>query len=133
MVRTTGVSNSSQYIRFGGYTRIDTYFDRPVYVHEAREEFLFYMAGRSRGLWMIGPEVGQFSGGLANRADDQCPQTIGKSWKYADGTGWSVDPDIQIQCLNNKPGRKTTSTTYAICNHFIQRFFSLDGTYFISD
>ena len=71
VVRTSGSSNSSQYIRFGGYTRIDTYFDRPVYVHEARDEFLFYMAGRSRGLWMIGPEVGQFSGGLANRADNQ--------------------------------------------------------------
>ena len=106
MVATTGVSNSSQYIRFGGYTRVDTYFDRPVYVHEAREEFLFYMAGRSRGLWMIGPEVGQFSGGLANRADDTCPNTIASSnWKYADGTGWSVDPDIRVDCVRDHTGR----------------------------
>ena len=45
------------------------YSDRPVYKHEEREEFLFYLTSRRRGLWMIGPAVGQFNGGLANRGD----------------------------------------------------------------
>ena len=45
------------------------YSDRPVYKHEEREEFMFYLTSRRRGLWMIGPAVGQFNGGLANRGD----------------------------------------------------------------
>ena len=53
----------------GLYERVDTFFERPVYLHQDEPEYLFYMGGRSRGLWMIGPEVGTFSGGLANRAD----------------------------------------------------------------
>ena len=40
-----------------------------MYKHEEREEFLFYLTSRRRGLWMIGPAVGQFNGGLANRGD----------------------------------------------------------------
>ena len=44
----------------GLYERVDTFFDRPVYLHQEIDEYLFYMGGRSRGLWMIGPEVGFF-------------------------------------------------------------------------
>ena len=48
-----------------------SFSSRPIYVHSARREFLFYVDGRARGLWMVGPEVGRFSGGLANRGDEQ--------------------------------------------------------------
>ena len=40
---------------------------------------------------MIGPEIGKFSGGLANRDDEVCPENINKNWKFADGKGWVVD------------------------------------------
>ena len=43
--------------------------DRLIYKHEERDEFLFYLTSRNRGLWMVGPEVGQFNGGLANKGD----------------------------------------------------------------
>ena len=63
----------------GLYERVDTFFERPVYLHQDEPEYLFYMGGRSRGLWMIGPEVGTFSGGLANRADRVTDIIFGKS------------------------------------------------------
>ena len=59
-VSTTGPANSSQSVRMGLYERVDTFFDRPVYLHQEIDEYLFYMGGRTRGLWMIGPEVGFF-------------------------------------------------------------------------
>lgn len=97
-VSTTGPANSSQSVRMGLYERVDTFFDRPVYLHQEIDEYLFYMGGRTRGLWMIGPEVGFFSGGLANRADTKCVENIRQSWKYADGTGWSKDPFVKAKC-----------------------------------
>jgi len=97
-VSTTGISNSSQFIRFGTYYRRDTFSDRPAFKHETRDEYLFYMPGRTRGLWMIGPEVGKFSGGLANRDDTVCPENITKDWKFADGKGWVPDSLIRSQC-----------------------------------
>ena len=55
---------------------------------------------------MIGPKVGQFSGGLANRGDNQCPETITRPWKFADGTGWSTDPEIKVQCAKDQSGKR---------------------------
>ena len=52
------------FLRLGGL-----FSDRPIYKHEERDEFLFYLTSRNRGLWMVGPSVGQFNGGLANRGD----------------------------------------------------------------
>jgi hypothetical protein len=37
---------------------------------------------------MVGPEVGTFSGGLANRADKTCVEEADTVWKFADGTRW---------------------------------------------
>ena len=62
------------------------------------------MPGRSRGLWMIGPEIGKFSGGLANRDDNICPENINVDWKFADGKGWVVDSLIDLQCSENESG-----------------------------
>ncbi len=103
---TTGVSNSSQAIRMGLYERVDTYFDRPVYLHSEVDEYLFYMGGRSRGLWMVGPEVGLFSGGLANRGDTICIEDVRSEWKYADGSGWSKDPLLKAKCAKDSAGKK---------------------------
>lgn len=102
---TTGIANSSQAVRFGLYERVDTHFDRPVYIHEAIDEYLFYMGGRARGLWMVGPQIGIFSGGLANRGQAQCVEDAkSSSWKFADGSGWTQDPDIKAMCEDDKPG-----------------------------
>ena len=101
---TTGTSNSSQYVRFGTYYRQETFSDRPAYKHETRDEYLFYMPGRTRGLWMIGPEIGKFSGGLANREDNVCPEKIERDWKFADGKGWVVDSEVTLKCIENASG-----------------------------
>ena len=53
---------------------------------------------------MVGPAIGKFSGGLANRADEVCPEKITRDWKYADGNGWVLDPLITIQCSANESG-----------------------------
>ena len=101
---TTGISNSSQFVRFGSYHRQETFTDRPAYKHETRDEYLFYMPGRTRGLWMIGPEIGKFSGGLANRDDEVCPENINKNWKFADGKGWVVDSEVNVKCVDTASG-----------------------------
>jgi hypothetical protein len=33
-IETTGLSNSTQKARMGLYDRVDTFFDRPVYLHQ---------------------------------------------------------------------------------------------------
>jgi hypothetical protein len=101
-VSTTGTSNSSQFSRFGAYHRQDTFSDRPTFKHESRDEYMFYMPGRSRGLWMIGPQIGKFSGGLANRGDEVCPENLRRSWKFANGRGWVVDSKVNITCINSE-------------------------------
>ena len=103
-VSTTGTSNSSQFVRFGTFYRQDTFSNRPAFKHELRDEYLFYMPGRARGLWMIGPEIGKFSGGLANRDDEVCPENIHRRWKFADGKGWVVDSKINVTCADTQSG-----------------------------
>ena len=44
----------------GIYERVDTFSERPVYLHTDVDEYLFYMGGRARGLWMVGPTIGTF-------------------------------------------------------------------------
>ena len=53
---------------------------------------------------MIGPEIGKFSGGLANREDNVCPEKIERDWKFADGKGWVVDSDVTLKCIENASG-----------------------------
>ena len=60
---------------------------------------------------MIGPEVGFFSGGLANRGDSQCVEDVRQTWKFADGKGWSKDPFLKARCEKDPSGRKILSMT----------------------
>ena len=105
---TTGPSNSTQHVRLGTYHIVpeESSADRPVYVHALREEYLFYIAGRARGLWMVGPVVGKFSGGLANRGDDVCVEDLQKGrWKFADFNGWRMDQQLNVQCKDIENGK----------------------------
>ena len=102
---TTGPANNSQNVRLGLYERVDTTFDRPVYLHSEVDEYLFYMGGRTRGLWMVGPTVGTFSGGLASRGDSRCVEQIKNMWKFADGSGWSKDPYLKATCVKDYAGK----------------------------
>ena len=58
---------------------------------------------------MVGPEIGKFSGGLANRDDEVCPENISKDWKFADGKGWVVDSEVNVKCVDTASGRVTYS------------------------
>ena len=76
---------------------------------------MFYMPGRSRGLWMIGPQIGKFSGGLANRGDEVCPENLRRSWKFANGRGWVVDSKVNITCINSESGNSINTGVF--CNN----------------
>jgi len=102
---TEGIANTSQAVRLGVYERVDTFSDRPVYLHSDVDEYIFYMGGRARGLWMVGPSVGTFSGGLANRGDSECVENIKSDWKFADGTGWTKDPLLEATCEKDQSGK----------------------------
>lgn len=54
---------------------------------------------------MVGPRVGKFSGGLANRADSVCVEDVDRPWKFADVSGWKADPDLKVSCATVEPGK----------------------------
>ena len=48
---------------------------------------------------MVGPEVGQFDGGLASPADPHCVEDVpGGGWRYTDGTAWYRDTQLRVRC-----------------------------------
>ena len=66
---------------------------------------------------MVGPEAGQFNGGLAHRGDQVCPHhctgslqcvlaqacvegVVTGQWKYTDGRSWQVDTELRVVCLD---------------------------------
>ena len=61
---------------------------------------------------MVGPEVGRFSGGLANRGDTQCVEDVKQVWKFADGSGWTMDPLLQAQCEKDQSGKRKCHRFY---------------------
>ena len=85
---------------------------------------------------MVGPEVGRFSGGLANRGDTQCVEDVKQVWKFADGSGWTMDPLLQAQCEKDQSGETRLGNE---CHHFwsllknrCEDTFLVLGTEFIS-
>ena len=72
LIKSSGEARLHQDNRLGEFLLRGVYNERPMYQHRERGEYLFYLVSRNKGLWMIGPEVGQFNGGLANRADESC-------------------------------------------------------------
>ncbi|XP_040583140.1 uncharacterized protein [Lepeophtheirus salmonis] len=101
-VSSNGLSTRFQSSRLGIYHQVGTLSSRPIYKNEQRNEYLFYLTTRSRGLWMIGPNPGSFNGGIANRADHPCIENIPTgSWKYADGSGWKKDSELSFECYSD--------------------------------
>ena len=48
---------------------------------------------------MVGPEVGQFDGGLASPADPHCVEDVpGGGWRYTDGSAWYRDTQLRVRC-----------------------------------
>lgn len=100
---SVGEASEHQSNRLGSYRFNGLYSDRPVYENEERKEFLFYLTSRNRGLWMVGPEVGEFNGGLANRGDEACAEdTPISQWKFTDGISWNLDTNLTITCLDQE-------------------------------
>ena len=94
-IESNGEAIDHQSNRVGEYNLQGVLADRPIYKHADREEFLFYLQSRNKGLWMVGPKVAQFNGGLAHRGDGQCVEDVEKGqWKYTDGSAWHVDPQL---------------------------------------
>jgi len=102
-IESTAEASEHQSNRLGQYRLGGLFSDRPIYKHEEREEFLFYLTSRNRGLWMVGPSVGQFNGGLANRGDPVCAEhTPTGQWKYTDGQSWHRDSSLKITCVEQE-------------------------------
>jgi hypothetical protein len=51
----------------GEYVVTGVLSDRPIYKHVAKEEFVFFLTSKARGLWMVGPKPGHYNGGLAHK------------------------------------------------------------------
>ena len=57
-VSSRGEAARRQPQRLGVFTRTDQgWADRPIYKHQDRSEYLFYLHTKSKGLWMVGPKV----------------------------------------------------------------------------
>eukprot|EP00092_Neocalanus_flemingeri_P080117 GFUD01099904.1.p1 GENE.GFUD01099904.1~~GFUD01099904.1.p1 ORF type:complete len:1109 (+),score=396.10 GFUD01099904.1:107-3433(+) len=102
-IESSGKAGEHQHNRLGLFVMSGVYSDRPVYRLSAKKEFLFYLQSRGAGLWMVGPEVGQFNGGLANKGDTYCPEDLpANKWKYTDGSAWHVENQMSITCEERK-------------------------------
>ena len=100
-IETTGEASIHQGNRIGEYRLTGVLAERPIYKNTEREEFLFYLQSKNKGLWMVGPTAGQFNGGLAHRGDTYCVEDVPvNQWKYTDGSAWHVDPLLRVSCLD---------------------------------
>ena len=77
--------------------------DRPVYIYKQLlgDSYFFYKAGieTGQGLWMAGPSLGQFSGGLASLDNSLCVEQVSSDlWRYADGQAWRPDCVLGVTC-----------------------------------
>jgi len=99
-IQSSGEAINHQSNRIGEYSLHGVLADRPIYRNVEREEYLFYLMSRNKGLWMVGPKAGQFNGGLAHRGDTLCVEDVAQEqWKYTDGSAWHVDPLLTVSCL----------------------------------
>eukprot|EP00092_Neocalanus_flemingeri_P035239 GFUD01038343.1.p1 GENE.GFUD01038343.1~~GFUD01038343.1.p1 ORF type:complete len:1287 (+),score=506.35 GFUD01038343.1:270-4130(+) len=100
-IETTGEASNHQGNRIGEYQLTGVLADRPIYKNVDKEEYLFYLQSKKKGLWMVGPTAGQFNGGLAHRGDTYCVEDVSSNqWKYTDGSAWHVDPSLRVSCLD---------------------------------
>jgi hypothetical protein len=100
-VESSGKALNHQSNRMGEYNINGILSDKPIYKHAEKEEYLFYLTSKSKGLWMVGPKPAQFNGGLAHRGDALCVEAVApKQWKYTDGTAWHVDDLLTVSCLD---------------------------------
>merc|ERR1712013_882631 len=98
-LESSGLSGEHQSNRLGLFQVSGVFSDRPVYKLGLKDEFLFYLKSKGAGLWMVGPQVGQFNGGLANKGDAYCPENLTNSkWKYTDGTAWHAESKMITSC-----------------------------------
>jgi hypothetical protein len=68
-ISSTGRANYYQSNRVGEYRVTGVLADRPIYKHVAKEEFVFFLTSKARGLWMVGPKPGHYNGGLAHKGE----------------------------------------------------------------
>ena len=100
LLTSSGSAADHQSHRLGLYLLTATgWSGRPIYKHHDMDQFLYYLQSRSKGLWMVGPQVGQFDGGLASPADPECVENIPDGgWRYTDGSAWHRDPQVRVMC-----------------------------------
>jgi hypothetical protein len=103
LVSSDGEAITHQSNRVGEYILSGVVADRPMYKNIDREEYLFYLMSKNKGLWMVGPKVNQFNGGLAHRGDTLCAEDVkAGDWKYTDGKAWHVDPTLNLTCIDRQ-------------------------------
>ncbi len=67
-IQSSGEASVIQNSRMGVYTNTGIFNDRPKYINnDWPEQHLYYLRSRNKGLWMVGPTLGTFDGGLAHR------------------------------------------------------------------
>merc|ERR1711915_912518 len=94
-----GKASQHQNNRLGEFFIIGLYGERPLFKLKDQEEYLFYLKSRGSGLWMVGPRVGKLNGGLANKGNSLCPESLDNNkWKFTDGKAWKGAKDTRISC-----------------------------------
>ena len=104
---TTGSAADHQSHRLGSYLLTNKEGSgHPIYKHQNREQFLFFLQSKSVGLWMVGPQVGEYDGGLAIPADDNCVEDVPVGgWRYTDGSAWYQDSLLRLTCDRDKDSK----------------------------
>ena len=105
VIESHGAAAQHQAAKLGEYRIEGVREDRPVYKQLLGDSYLFYQAGivTGQGLWMAGPSLGQFSGGLASVDNSLCVEQVSSApWRYADGQAWRPDSGLVVTCKDKE-------------------------------
>ena len=96
MISGLSSTNSVQRMRMGVYKMTNlTHGLRGVYQQEDYpNDYLFYLGG----LWMIGPNVGPFTGGLFTGDQAWRPEYITSPWIVFNGFQITQERNIKVRC-----------------------------------
>ena len=98
-IKVTG--STAQWTRMGTYTRLEgvVRFGRPVYKHDDRDEYLFFVGAVQD--WLIGPDFDGNRGGVSSANDTIAADAHlvpAGTWQDSNG-GWQDNKAVKVDCV----------------------------------
>jgi len=109
-IKSSGFAGNHQASRMGIYDlKNGQSGGQNLYQQVNGNNYLFYLP--DYGYWMVGPNPGKDYGGILNREQGVCPESITRDWEYYDDwmEEWDEDWSLTVKCTG-APGPDKTTT-----------------------